>query len=62
MMAFGIVVQYTGKMFIYIYMIYFFFTSAMKTITTSFKGMFDQPAPRWVEPKIRNYLINSFLQ
>ncbi|KAG4912256.1 hypothetical protein JHK82_052834 [Glycine max] len=24
---------------------------AMKTITTSFKGMFDQPAPRWVEPK-----------
>eukprot|EP00256_Glycine_max_P069533 XP_025984128.1 uncharacterized protein LOC113001481 [Glycine max] len=33
-----------------IYML-FFLTSAMKTITSSFEGMSNQGAPRWVEPK-----------
>ena len=34
----------------------------MKTITITFKGMFDQAAPWWIEPKVSNYLINRCLQ
>ena len=40
----------------------FFVTSSMKTITNTFEGMSDQPAPQWIEPKVSNYLINKCLQ
>ena len=49
------VVTYTEIMVVIYMVVCIFFTSAMKTITSSFQGMSNQAAPRWVEPKVRNY-------
>ena len=45
---------------IYVYVI--FVTNAMKTLTSSLEGMYDQPTPRWIEANVSNYLINRCLQ
>ena len=49
------VVTYTEIMVVIYMVVCIFFTSAMKTITSSFEGMSNQPTPRWVEPKVSNY-------
>ena len=50
------------KDFNVVYVFIIFVTSSMKTITNTFEGMSDQPAPQWIEPKVSNYLINRCLQ